>query len=206
MKLRLFLGLALFGALASCSDNSTGPDQGRIAVRLTDAPFPLDQVESIDMFIVRVEAKLEATTEADADEDVDDGDASNDGWIVLATPNASFDLMDLQNDVNVLLGEATVAAGSYQSIRLILDTDKSSITLKDGMTLSGTSSPSIVYPSAGKSGIKVLFTTPIEVDEGETTELLLDFDAGESFVLRGNTILQNGLLFKPVIKASVIDE
>lgn len=206
MKLRLFLGLFLFGALASCSDNSTGPDQGRIAVRLTDAPFPLDQVESIDMFIVRVEAKLEPTTEADADEDVDDGDASNDGWIVLATPNASFDLMDLQNGVNVLLGEATVAAGSYHSIRLILDTDKSSVTLKDGMTLSGTSSPSIVFPSAGKSGIKVLFTTPVEVDEGETTELLLDFDAEESFVLRGNTIEQNGLLFKPVIKATVMDE
>jgi len=206
MKLRLFLSLALFGALAACSDSSMGPDQGRIAVRLTDAPFPLDQVQSIDMHIVRVEAKLQATSEEDAEEDVDDGDASSDGWIVLATPNASFDLMDLQNGVNVLLGETTVAAGSYQSIRLILDTGKSSVTLKDGMILSGTSSPSIVFPSAGKSGIKVLFTTPIEVDEGQTTEVLLDFDAEESFIVRGNTILQNGLLFKPVIKASVIDE
>ena len=206
MKLRFFLGLALFSAFVACSDNSTGPDQGRIAVRLTDAPFPLDEVESIDMFIVRVEARLQSATEEDADVDVDDGDASNNGWIVLATPNASFDLMDLQNGVNVLLGDASVAAGSYQSIRLILDTDKSSVTLKNGMTLSGTSSPSIVFPSAGKSGIKVLFNTPIEVDEGQTTEVLLDFDAEESFVLRGNTILQNGLLFKPVIKATVMDE
>ena len=206
MKLRLFLSLALFGALASCSDGSTGPDQGRIAVRLTDAPFPLDDVQSIDMFVVRVEARLQAVTEEGADVDVDDGDASDGGWIVLATPNASFDLMDLQNGVNVLLGEATVATGSYQSIRLILDTDKSSVTLKNGMTLSGTSSPSILFPSAGKSGIKVLFNTPIEVDEGVTTDVLLDFDAAESFVVRGNTILQNGLLFKPVIKATIIDE
>ena len=161
MKLRLFSALALFGALVACSDNSTGPDQGRIAVRLTDAPFPLDEVQSIDMFIVRVEAKLASTTEADADEDVEDGDASSDGWVVLATPNASFDLMDLQNGVNVLLGDASVTAGSYQSIRLILDTGKSSVTLKNGMTLSGTSSPSILFPSAGKSGIKVIFSTPI---------------------------------------------
>jgi uncharacterized protein DUF4382 len=203
MKFRLFLTLALFGALASCSDSSTGPDQGRIAVRLTDAPFLLDDVQSIDMFIVRVEARLEAATEADADNDVDDGDASADGWIVLATPNASFDLMDLQNGVNVLLGEATVATGSYQSIRLILDTDKSSVTLKDGMILSGTSTPSILFPSAGNSGIKVLFSAPIDVAEGQTTDVLLDFDAEESFVVRGNTILQNGLLFKPVIKATV---
>ena len=207
MKFRLFFSLALFlGALASCSDSSMGPDQGRIAVRLTDAPFPLDQVQSIDMFIVRVEARVQPVTEADADEDVDDSDASSDGWIVLATPNASFDLMDLQNGVNVLLGETSVAAGTYQSIRLILDTDRSGVTLKDGMILNGTSTPSIVFPSAGRSGIKVLFTTPIEVDEGQTTEVLLDFDAEESFVVRGNTILQNGLLFKPVIKASVIDE
>ena len=203
----LIAGMAVLGTLLACSSSdSMAPGQGRIALRLTDAPFPLDSVQSIDVFVVRVEAKLAATTESDAAASVESSQAASDGWIVLATPNASFDLMDLQNGVNVLLGETTVAAGSYQSIRLILDTGKSSVTLKDGMILSGTSSPSIVFPSAGKSGIKVLFTTPIEVDEGQTTEVLLDFDAEESFIVRGNTILQNGLLFKPVIKASVIDE
>ncbi len=130
-------------------------------------------------------------------------EASSDGWITLATPNASFDLMDLQNGVSTALGEASVAAGTYQSIRLILDTDKSSVTLKNGMKLTATSTPSIMFPSAGKSGIKVFLTTPVLVTEGETTSVLLDFDAEESFVLRGNTILQNGLLFKPVITASI---
>jgi hypothetical protein len=32
--------------------------------------------------------------------------------------------------------------------------------------------------------------------------MLVDFDVANSFVLRGNTILQNGLLFKPVVKAT----
>lgn len=32
--------------------------------------------------------------------------------------------------------------------------------------------------------------------------MVLDFDVGKSFVLRGNTIAQNGLLFKPVIRAT----
>jgi hypothetical protein len=77
------------------------------------------------------------------------------------------------------------------------------VTLKDGTVLSGASSPSIVFPSAGKTGIKILFTTPIDVDADETTDVLVDFDAGESFVVRGNTILQNGLLFKPVIRATI---
>jgi hypothetical protein len=96
-----------------------------------------------------------------------------------------------------------VTAGAYRSLRLILDTNQSSVTLKDGMLLTGTSSPSILFPSAGQSGIKVHFDTPILVDAGATTIVLLDFDAENSFVLRGNTITQNGLLFKPVIRASV---
>ena len=158
------------------------------------------------MFVVRVEAKAQATSENDADVDVEDDDASSNGWIVLATPNESFDLMDLRNGVTVFLGDAVVPEGTYQSIRLILDTDESKVTLKDGTVLTGTSSPSIMWPSAGRTGIKVLFNTGIVVDEGETTDVLLDFDAENSFVMRGNTILQNGLLFKPVIKATVQDE
>jgi hypothetical protein len=196
--------MAVLGTLLACSSSdSMAPGQGRIALRLTDAPFPLDSVQSIDVFVVRVEAKLAATTESDAAASVESSQAASDGWIVLATPNASFDLMDLQNGVSTALGDAAVAAGSYQSIRLILDTDHSSVTLKNNMTLNATSSPSILFPSAGKTGIKVLLNTPVLVTEGETTNVLLDFDAEESFVLRGNTILQNGLLFKPVIHASI---
>jgi len=207
MKARHFFALAtVLGALVGCSDSDStlAPGQGRVAVRLTDAPFPLDSVESIDVFVVRVEAKTEATTETEAAASVEGADAASDGWVVLATPNATFDLMDLQNGVSVALGEAAVDAGTYRSIRLILDTNLSSVTLKNpALTLTGTSSPSIVFPSAGNTGIKVLFDAPIQVAEGATTVVLLDFDAEQSFVVRGNTIMQQGLLFKPVINASI---
>jgi hypothetical protein len=203
LRRHLIGAMVVLGALVGCSDSGLEPGQGRIALRLTDAPFPLDSVESIDVFVVRIEAKAEATTEADAQASVQGAAAGNDGWIVLATPNASFNLMDLQNGVSVSLGDAEVAAGSYRSLRLILDTNQSSVTLITGLTLTGTSTPSILFPSAGQSGIKVHFDTPIAVDDGATTDVLLDFDAGESFVVRGNTILQNGLLFKPVIRATV---
>jgi hypothetical protein len=208
MKFRPFVSVLLaLGALAGCSDSeSLGPGQGRIAVRMTDAPFPLDEVASIDIFVVRVEAKTQVTTEEDAALDVDADDAESDGWIVLATPNEEFDLMDLRNGVNVFLGDAVVPEGDYRSFRLIIDTDQSSVTLKDGTVLTANSTPSIKFPSAGRSGIKVILTEAVVVDDGETTEVLLDFDAEESFVLRGNTIMQNGLLFKPVIKASIQDE
>jgi hypothetical protein len=208
MKFRPLLaaGLAL-GALVACSDSeSVGPGQGRIAVRMTDAPFPLDDVASIDIFVVRVEAKTQTTTEEDVAADVEADEAESDGWIVLATPNEEFDLMDLRNGVTVFLGDAVVPEGDYRSFRLIIDTDQSSVTLKDGTVLTANSNPSIKFPSAGKSGIKVILSDDIVVEEGATTDVLLDFDAEESFVLRGNTIMQNGLLFKPVIKATIHDE
>lgn len=206
MRVRNFSAFALaLGALIGCSDSSAdlAPGQGRIALRLTDAPFPLDSVESIDVFVVRVEAKTEVTTEAEAAASVQGEEASSDGWIVLATPNAAFNLMDLQDGASVFLGDAAVAGGSYRSLRLILDTDQSSVTLKNSLTLTGTSSPSIIFPSAGQTGIKILFDTPILVEEGETTNVLIDFDAEQSFVMRGNVIAQEGLLFKPVIRATV---
>ena len=203
----VFTALLALGALVACSDSeSLGPGEGRIAVRMTDAPFPLDDVASIDIFVTRVEAKAQVTTEEDAALDVDEDDAESDGWIVLAEPNDDFDLMDLRNGVTVFLGDAVVAAGDYRSFRLIIDTDRSSVTLKDGTVLTATSTPSIKFPSAGQSGIKVILTDALVVAEGATTDVLLDFDAEESFVLRGNTIMQNGLLFKPVIKATIADE
>ena len=203
----LFSFILALGALAACSDSeSLGPGQGRIAVRMTDAPFPLDDVASIDIFVVRVEAKTQVTTEEDAALDLEADDAESDGWIILAEPNEKFDLMDLRNGVTVFLGDAIVPEGDYRSFRLIIDTDRSSVTLKDGTVLTANSSPSIKFPSAGNSGIKIILTDNIVVEEGVTTDVLLDFDAEESFVLRGNTIMQNGLLFKPVIKATIADE
>jgi hypothetical protein len=38
---------------------------------------------------------------------------------------------------------------------------------------------------------------------GTETDLLIDFKVDQSFVLRGNSIDQNGLLFKPVVNASI---
>ena len=178
-------------ALAACSDSS-GTGTGMLTVRLTDAPFPFSDVARVDVFVVRVDARTAATTDAEAADETNHG-----GWTTIATPNASINLLDLGSGKTMNLGATTLATGNYNGFRLILDTDKSSITLKDG------TKPPISFPSAGQTGIKIKLDQPIQLTV-DGSVMTLDFDIGRSFVMRGNTAL-NGFNFKPVIRAVAED-
>jgi hypothetical protein len=160
-------------------------------------------VKSVDIFVVRVDGKTAEVDEASADQNVaTETESANDGWTTLATPNASIDLLALQNGVVSTIGEAKIAAASYRGFRLVIDPSKSSVTLKNGQVLTSTSSPSVAFPSASRSGIKIVLTNPIVVGEDGKTTMVVDFDVGSSFVMRGNSLSQNGLLFKPVIRGT----
>jgi hypothetical protein len=204
------VGLTAFLAVSfavACSGETSGtgpePGVGRLAVYLTDAPFPFDSVRSVDVFVVRIDAKLEATTEADADSSVES--PSRGGWVTVATPNRSIDLLTLRNGKTENIGETSLPSGTYRSLRLIIDADRSSVTLASGATLTGGSDPGVKFPSAGTSGLKIQLDEAVSVADS-TTKLLVDFDVGSSFVLRGNSLERNGLLFKPVIRASVMED
>jgi hypothetical protein len=192
-KILSLISAIAFGAVAlqGCSDSS-GTGTGLLTVRLTDAPFPFSEVASVDVFVVRVDAKQASSTDADAE-----GDANSDGWVTVATPNALFNLLDLGSGKTVNLGATTIPTGTYQSFRLVLDTDQSSITLKDG------TKPAVFFPSAGQSGIKVILDEPIQLTESGSV-MTLDFDIGRSFVMRGNSAA-NGFNFKPVVHAVAQD-
>jgi len=178
-------------AFSACSDSS-GSNMGTLTVRLTDAPFPFSEVARVDVFIKRVEARNVEPTDDEA------GDESNrGGWTTIASPEVSINLLDLAGGVTTNLGAATLATGTYNGFRLILDTDQSTITLKDGTT------PAIHWPSAGQSGIKIKLDEPIELTE-DGSVMTLDFDIGRSFVLRGNSA-SSGFNFKPVIRAVAQD-
>ena len=188
-RLTVFAVAAL--SFSACSDSS-GTRMGTLTVRLTDAPFPFSEVARVDVFIERVEARsVEPTDDEAADE------SRRGGWTTIASPEVSINLLDLAGGVTTNLGAATLATGTYNGFRLILDTDRSTITLKDGST------PPIHWPSAGQSGIKIKLDEPIELTE-DGSVMTLDFDIGRSFVLRGNTAA-SGFNFKPVIRAVAQD-
>ena len=190
--LRLFAAIAVgtFG-VAACSDSS-GTGSGLLTVRLTDAPFPFSNVASVDVFVVRVDARTAEPTDAEASDE-----SNHEGWTTVATPNALINLLDLRNGTTTNLGAATLATGTYNGFRLIIDPSQSSITLKDG------THPAIQFPSAGQSGIKIKLDEPIQLTENGSV-MTLDFDIGRSFVMRGNSAA-NGFNFKPVIRAVAQD-
>ena len=212
-----FSAATLF-SVAACSD-STAAGTGKVSVRLTnqsvaasvvaadlvggdaESPLPAGSVKSVDIFVVRIDAKTADATDDDAAKDTEDSESEKDGWVTVAEPNKSFDLMTLKDGANTLLGDATVAAGSYKAFRLIIDPAKSSITLNDAnnTVIGGESITGLKFPSAAKTGIKIQLSDDLEVKEGETSVLVVKFDVDKSFVVRGSSIDQNGLLFKPVI-------
>ena len=214
---------ALFSA-AACSD-STSAGTGTVGVRLTnesvapsvaasiaaeisgetDSPLPAGSVKSVDIFVVRVDAKREDATDDDAAAATEESALEKDGWVTVAEPNALFDLMKLADGTNTFLGDAKVGAGSYNGFRLIIDPAKSSVTLNDATNtvIGGESIVGLKFPSAAKTGIKInLSGGAVDVKEGETSTLVVKFDVSKSFVMRGGSVEQNGLLFKPVIRGT----
>jgi hypothetical protein len=207
-RLRLDLAIAIaIGAMAlaaACDTKTTDPTlptAGTMVVRLTDAPFLADSLRSVDVWVVRVDVRHADVDDVGANSDLTDSSSSAQGWKTIASPNASFNLLSLQNGISTVLGQAKVAGGTYSGLRLVIDPSKSSLTLNNGTVLSSSTTPSVTFPSASRSGIKITLAQPAEVTAGTTTTLLADFNVNDSFVMRGSPIATTGLVFRPVIKA-----
>lgn len=198
------VGVLAVALLAACSNGTTSSaNNGTIAVQLTDAVFATDSVRSVDVFVVRVDTRMSDADSATAAKGASDDSVSTGGWTTLARPNQSVNLLAYQNGATLNLGSTSVPAGSYLGFRLVIDPSRSSLTLKNGAVLTSTSTPSVSFPSASRSGIKIVLAQAVKVTSDQTTTVLVDFDLLNSFVMKGNSIGLNGLTFKPVIKASV---
>jgi hypothetical protein len=197
--------LAALGALACGSSESVSIPQGSglLRVQLTDAPFPFDSVQSVDIHVVLVDARLAEPDSAEAARGASDDSVSVGGWTTIARPDKAFDLVKLRGGTVADLGSSTIPEGDYNGFRLVIDPLRSGVTLKGGMTLTGASNPSVSFPSAARTGIKVNLDRAIEIDDQETSTMVIDFDLEKSFVMRGNSIGKNGLLFKPVLQATL---
>lgn len=192
-------------ALAACggSGATDGTQYGTIRMQLTDAPILGDSVESVNVFVVRVDGRMAAADSAAADSVIGQDSATAGGWTTLAAPNDTVDLLSYQNGNTMALGTATLPVGSYSGFRLVIDPTRSNVVMKSGLVLTGSSSPGIKFPSGDRSGLKINLASPVTIAANDTTTMLIDFNVGSSFVLRGASIDPNGLLFTPVIQATI---
>lgn len=99
-----------------------------------------------------------------------------------------FNLLDLTANNPVTLAHASVPAGTYKQIRIILDPNMATLGLSDG------SIHRLTVPSGNQSGIKLegIFTVP----EGQFYTLDIDMDPGKSVI----STKGNGYMLKPVIE------
>ncbi|HEY2848980.1 MAG TPA: DUF4382 domain-containing protein [Gemmatimonadaceae bacterium] len=226
MRQRFVSILLGVGAVAvwACADNSVTaarvqPGQGRIAVQLVDDPTALDSIASVNIFVVRVDARVKvadsmstADSVSAADSSVDhdnDGDRDRDfdgdrrdstAWVTIASPNKLINILELQHGDTALLDSAVLDTIKFRSVRIIIDPSQSNVTLKNGTVLTATSTPSVDFFSHGRFGILVDMDNDVDVKPGATTTLTLDFRLGDSIFLRGNSIGDDGLFIRAVVR------
>jgi hypothetical protein len=180
--------IPLLATLWGCSGGSTGT--GTVSVGLTDSST--DQYQAVYVTVSEIQVNQSA-----------DGEETESSWVTIGTPNQTYNLLDLVNGVRETLGLADVQAGHYTQMRLILgDTPDGSINILSQahpfanyvIDLAGTVHE-LTVPSGMQTGIKIV--QGFDISASETTELVLDFDAGESVVIAGNS---GRYLLKPTIR------
>jgi Domain of unknown function (DUF4382) len=184
MKLWLMVSLVAVVAAACGGGGSggTGAPLGTLNVSLTDAPTCGYDHVYVTVEKVRVNQSDTAADEAG-------------GWseVVLAAPKR-IDLLTLTNGVLEQLGSTSLPAGKYKQIRLVLAANGAGSPLANAVQPTGLSETALDTPSAQQSGLKL--KADFDVLEGQTADIVLDFDACKSIVKAGNS---GKYLLKPVL-------
>ncbi|MEN6312081.1 MAG: DUF4382 domain-containing protein [Acidobacteriota bacterium] len=184
-KTKIFLSLAvLLVGFFACSSS----DLGQLSVSLTDSST--DQYNAVYVTIKQVDVHAEGATDG--------------SWTTVAAPNKTVNLLTLVNGVREQLGLASLAAGHYTQLRLIIGDEQDS-----GVNILSQAHPYANYviddsneyhqmkiPSGVQTGVKIV--QGFDINENGTTELVLDFSASESVVVAGKS---GKYLLKPTIKA-----
>jgi hypothetical protein len=112
--------------------------------------------------------------------------------MVLSNELMTINLLDLTNGITEQIATSNLEVGYYDMIRLHVVDAK--IMMNDGSEFT------LKVPSGSQSGIKVKIDPIVYLAEGQTYDVLLDFDVSRSFILKGNLNNIVGFNFKPVVR------
>jgi hypothetical protein len=181
----IFLVLIILFFCIGCDESVNDSDTGILLILLTDSPFPIDSVAEANVTINKIELRQ------------DQPDSENTPFLPLSESEHSYNLLTLQNGVTADLVKLEVPVGTYDLVRLYISAA--------GIKLKNDSEYDLTVPSGAQTGIKIFIDPPISVQGELTTELLLDFDVSQSFIVQGNPDTPNGINgfhFNPVIRAA----
>ncbi|OLD85561.1 MAG: hypothetical protein AUG85_13305 [Gemmatimonadetes bacterium 13_1_20CM_4_66_11] len=126
------LSFAVFAAAtiaAACYQDEALPASPMTAgakakVFLTDAPFPFDSVQSVQVYVVSIALSTHPDTGTSAD---------SMHWVTVAAPHRQIDLLTLQQGLTDSLGIGQVTADQYKAVLVTLNVDSSAgIRFKNG--------------------------------------------------------------------------
>jgi hypothetical protein len=166
----MLVGLAFL--VSSCDDEKNA----KIQVWLTDAPADYQEV-NVDITGVEIHSS-----------ETDNGT----GWTALNVTAGVYNLRELANGMEMLLGESEIPGGKISQIRLKLG-ENNTVKVSDEVFPLNT-------PSSQQSGLKLQLHQVLA--EGITYKILLDFDAARSVLQTGN----GAYSLRPVIRASTSAE
>jgi hypothetical protein len=188
-------------ALAACGGGDGGSGSGSTAanpagtgtvrVSLTDAPRCRVGNEDLDKVFVTVE-------QVRIHQSPDDSPSSGRWYDIDVRPAKKINLLDLTNGRLEELGTVPLPAGTYSQVRLVLSPNRGAAMPANSVVEAGsTIELPLQTPSAAQSGLKLI--RPFTVAANTTVDLVIDFDACRSIVLRGN----GTYLLKPVLSADL---
>ncbi len=182
--------LASFSLLTAC-----GEDDATLVVRMVDAPVTVGTytVEGVYVDISRIDVVKKGSAAATAGvTQIQDGSGV---YTVIDNANlTNVNLLDLIGGASKLIGSITLDPGDYIQLRLVVGTN-SRIKFANDSTFYA-----LKTPSGSTSGIKIkgkgndpLFS----ISEGDTSELVFDFDAQASLQA---SVDKDKFILSPVIK------
>jgi len=194
---KILLTLAILFIGSGCSGGSSS---GTLSLGLTDSVNENYQAVYVTIDEVQVHRKGEAQD-------------SEQGWLSLPDYDGpqTIDLLKLRDGVVSGLGSINLETGEYTQIRLIIGTSPDALPNiqchshpfanyvidGDGNALE------MKVPSGEQTGVKVVCAGLCDINENQTTELILDFDAEKSVVVAGNS---GNINLKPTIKVLTADD
>jgi hypothetical protein len=181
-----------FGALASCTDDSTSAGTTKVSVLLKDAP---GDVKAAVVTISEIDLKGSGGTR-----------------VLLSTP-VTVDLLRLADTTARLVQDADVPSGTYAQLRFVItggyiEVENSDATTSiyasssdyAGLPVGAEVAGNLQMPSLSESGLKINLPGGSTTLDGTARVYLVDFDVSQSF---GHAAGASGQwVMHPVIKAS----